>query len=276
MQKPPIITFLTDFDPKDGYAGIMKGVILSINPQCQVVDLAQGITPQEILESAFVLGYSYRYFPKGSIHIVVVDPGVGSKRRPIALEANEHLFVGPDNGVFSFVYKETEVPRVFELSRREYFLPEISDTFHGRDIFSPVAAHLSRGVPLESLGAKIEDFVKIDIPEPRVSKKEIKGEVIYIDGFGNLVTNISRKLIIDFTKQKLSDIIIGKKRLDRILKCYSQAGEGELLGTFGSSGLLEISVNRGSAQLELNVQRGDSVRIILKSPQKNRRGKDLD
>jgi len=263
MDKHPVITLLTDFKIKDGYAGIMKGVIFSINPQCQIIDLAHEVSPQMILEAAFILGYSYRYFPRGSIHMVVVDPGVGGERRPIVVETKENLFVGPDNGVFTYIYQEADSVRVFELARREYFLSEVGNTFHGRDIFSPVAARLSLGIAPEKFGDEIKDFIKKDIPEIRANEREINGEIIYADGFGNLVTNISVKMITDFTRGKIFDLIVGKKRINGILKCYYDAGEGELLAIFGSSGYLEISVNKGSARLELNADRGDSVRIVI-------------
>ena len=262
MEELSLITLLTDFKAKDGYIGIMKGVILYINPGCRIIDLAHEIPSRGILEAAFILGHSYQYFPKGSIHVVVVDPGVGSERRPIVMEADEHFFLGTDNGVFSFIHQKSKSFRVFELSRCEYFLPEVSDTFHGRDIFAPAAAHLSRGIPLQSLGNEITDFVRIDIPEPRIGKKEMGGEIIYIDGFGNLVTNLSKKLINDFTRGNIFHIIIGDKRLNRISRCYSEVPEGELIGIFGSAGYLEISVNWGNAELELNARRKDAIKII--------------
>ncbi len=263
MKKQPIITLLTDFKPKDGYSGMMKGVILSINPQCRIIDLAHEITSQHVMEAAFVLGYSYRYFPKGSIHVVVIDPGVGGERRPIAVETRDYTFVGPDNGVFSLILQEAEAIRVFELSCREYFLPEVSNTFHGRDIFSPVAAHLSRGILLKDMGDEIKNFVRINLPRPRLSGGEIEGEILYIDGFGNLITNIDQQLITDFAGGEPFTVEIGKIRINRVLASYCEAGKGELLAIFGSSGFLEISVNQGNAGMELTAKTGGRMRITV-------------
>jgi S-adenosyl-L-methionine hydrolase (adenosine-forming) len=237
-----IITLTTDFGLKDHYVGAMKGVIVSINPDVLIIDITHEIPPQDIFKGAFTLRNFYRYFPEGTIHIVVVDPGVGSRRKPIVLEADKNIFVGPDNGVFTFICHESKSIKAFEISNPKYILSNVSSTFHGRDIFAPAAAHISLGISIEDLGRNVKKNVGLSIKEPEIQRDEIIGEFIYADSFGNLITNIPSDLI----KPK-SRIYIGKRIIDGISKSYADAPEGELLAIIGSSGFLEISVNRGRA-----------------------------
>jgi hypothetical protein len=237
-----IITLTTDFGIKDHYVGAMKGVILSINQDVSIVDITHQIPPQDIFSGAFAIRNSYRYFPHGTIHIAVVDPGVGSKRKPLALEADGHIFIGPDNGVFTFVYRESKSFNVFEISNPNYVLPDVSHTFHGRDIFAPAAAHISLGISPENLGERVKEPVMISIKEPEIQGEEIIGEFIYTDSFGNLISNIPAELI-----KPGSRVYVGKKVINGISRSYSEAQRGELIAIIGSSGLLEISVNQGRA-----------------------------
>ena len=251
-----IITLTTDFGNQDYYVGAMKGVIYSINPDAMVVDITHSIPPQDVFRGAFILGNAYRFFPEGTIHVVVVDPGVGSNRRPITVKADQNLFLGPDNGLFTFIYRESRSIKTYEISNTKFLLPELSDTFHGRDIFAPVAAHISLGIGVEKLGKRVIDPVKFDIAEPEIRDDEIIGDVIYEDSFGNLITNIPAKMI-----KPGSRISIGKWVIDRVSKSYSAVRRGELLAILGSYGFLELSVNQGRAS---DLIRGRSRRVHIK------------
>ena len=237
-----IITLITDFGLKDHYVGAMKGVILSINPDAIITDITHEIPPQDIFNAAFILRNLYHYYPKGTIHIVIVDPGVGGKRKPIAVEADKNIFLGPDNGILTFIYLESKSVRVFEISNSKYTLPKLGSTFDGRDVFAPTAAHLSLGVPVDDLGGQVKKPVKLQIKEPVVRGSEIIGEVIYIDSFGNLITNIPAQLI-----KPESRVYIGGEVIKGISQSYAEVPKGELLAIIGSAGLLEISVSHGSA-----------------------------
>lgn len=265
-----LITLITDFGIADTYVGVLKGVILSINPSCTIVDITHQIPPQDISEAAFALMTAYAYFPKGTIHLVIVDPGVGSTRRPLLIEAENYFFVGPDNGVFSAVLRKPGLKSVIELTNTEHFLADVSSTFHGRDIFAPVAAHLSRGSPCSQFGVPISDFVVSDWPQPSVvAAGEAQGVILHIDRFGNLITNFSR----DFIKQALGNRPFNIKCADtvisKVIPSYSHAQPGELCGVFGSSNFLEISVTNGSAHDRLKVRCGDVVTIIETGFNKN-------
>lgn len=237
-----IITLTTDFGLNDHYTGAMKGVIYSINPDAKIVDITHNIPPQDVFRGAFILRNAYRFFPEGTIHVVVVDPGVGSNRRPITVQADQNFFVGPDNGLFSFIYRESKSVKINEIANSKFLLPETSNTFHGRDIFAPVAAHLSLGISFGDLGNEVLDPIKFEIIDPEVYGDEIIGEVIYEDSFGNLITNIPARMI-----KSGSRICIGKWVIDSVSESYSEVQRGELLAIVGSSGLLEFSVNQGRA-----------------------------
>jgi S-adenosylmethionine hydrolase len=237
-----IVTLTTDFGIKDHYVGVMKGVMLSINPDILIIDITHQIPPQDILGGAFTLRNIYRYFPQGTIHVAVIDPGVGSGRKSIALEADGSIFIGPDNGIFTFICRESKSAKVFEISNSKYVLPNVSHTFHGRDIFAPAAAHISLGIPPEDLGKGVKNPMMISIKEPETRGDEIIGEFIYVDSFGNLISNIPSELIKPGFK-----IHVGKRTINGISKSYADAQKGELTAIIGSSGLLEISVNQGRA-----------------------------
>ncbi len=252
---------MTDFGLHDGYAGVMKGVIAKINPSVEVIDISNNIEAQDIFQAAYVLNSSYAYFPRGTIHVVVVDPGVGSKREILCLKTKDYLFLAPNNGVLSFIIAGGESPSIREVTNKELFLPEISNTFHGRDIFAPVAAHLSKGVSHKDLGKRISDVNEIDLPKPiRSPGGVLTAEIIYVDGFGNLITNINRDVInrMKARSGKLT-IIVGRERLDKISESYADVKEKEVLAIFGSSGYLEISVNHGNAKDVLNLKKGDKL-----------------
>jgi len=256
-----IITLLTDFGTSDIFVGVMKGVILNINPGITIIDITHEIEHQDVISGAFLLGSTYCYFPEGTVHLIVVDPGVGSARRAIAIETEHYYFVAPDNGSLSYVLSEETVKIAVELSNSDYFLPEISDTFHGRDIFAPVAAHISGGIPLEYLGDNVADLVKFPILAPQISADRIMGSVVYIDRFGNLITNISKAVFERTGGERNFVISVKDRRINQIKRAYAEVPVGELLSIFSSFGNLEIAVNGGSAAKILRVEKGALVEI---------------
>lgn len=261
---PCIITLTTDFGTSDAYVGTMKGVILGINPNVRVVDLTHAVPPQDIHEAAFTIYSAYRYFPKGTIHTVVVDPGVGSDRQAIVCEIDGAFFVCPDNGVLSYLLQAIDGSvehrmKAVAIQNPGYHLPEVSNTFHGRDIFAPVAAHLSRGVPLASIGPRVENLVQLPIPIPEVSGNTITGQIVKIDRFGNAITNISETVLAGEVSGY--EINVQGVRLTHINRTYAESAVGEPLAIIGSFGVLEIAVNGGSAESRLGLKWGDVVEI---------------
>jgi S-adenosyl-L-methionine hydrolase (adenosine-forming) len=251
-----IITLLTDFGLSDTYVGQVKGVLLSIDPQAQCVDLSHGVPAQDVRTGAFLLWSAVEAFPAGSIHLAVVDPGVGSSRRPIAVRsARGDAFVGPDNGVLvPAVERLGGNAEAVVLDRPAYWRPRPSSTFHGRDIFAPVAARLANGVPLKELGSLVDRLERpFEIPQPRWEGAILRGEVVHVDGFGNLVTNIHRTAL-----PPRFDVEIRGRRI-AMQHHYEAAGEGELLALLGSSDLLEVSVRRGNAAAVLQANQGEPV-----------------
>ena len=261
-----VIAVITDFG-YGVYVGQMKGVILGINPNAVIIDLAHDIGRQNVREGAFVLYHSYKYFPKETVFLCVVDPGVGGHRRAIAIETKNYFLVGPDNGLMYPVAEDDGFRRVVELSNPRYMLPAVSRTFHGRDIFAPAAAYLSLGLEINELGCEIDprDLVRLRFPKPRSSDRYIDGEVLYVDRFGNIITNIPDKLLYGIGV-KLGDIlsieVAGRLLEIPFVKNYSSVEEGVTLCLIDSFNLLEISVNKGNASKMLNVKEGDSVRIF--------------
>jgi S-adenosylmethionine hydrolase len=253
-----IITLMTDFGFKDNFVGVMKGVIFGINPGVHIVDICHEIAPQDIMGAAFALKTSYRYFPKRTVHMVVIDPGVGSGRLPIFVKTRDYYFIGPDNGVLSLSLEEEKIEAIVYLNNHEFHLMPLSNTFHGRDIFAPVAAYLSKGISYQLFGKGIKDYKKIKLPKPKLSRRCISGEVIYTDRFGNLFTNVSQDL-----KDRIKNPIIKikNKAIKGIKRSYASARPNTLVSVWGSSGFLEIALNLGSAQDKLDANIGDKVEV---------------
>ncbi len=258
--KQQIITLTTDFGTKDGYIGAVKGVIKRINPEAEIVDITHDIEPFDILGAAFTLNNFYRYFPQNTIHLVVVDPGVGSKRQPILIQTEDFFFVGPDNGVFTFVLQSDRITEIINLSNDQYFLSQLSGTFHARDVFAPVAAYLSLGVDIKEFGTPASECFKLVIPQPQSSKKGIVGEIIHIDNFGNLITNIDA----DSIRTKRLIIEVRKKKINRISQSYFDIPKKKVGVVIGSSGFLEIAMNQGNVSKILKANIGTPVKISLK------------
>jgi hypothetical protein len=263
MREQSIITLTTDFGLDDIYAGVMKGVILSINPACTIVDITHAVAPQDIAAGALALDSACPYFPRGTIHVAVVDPGVGSGRRPIVLETDRCMFVGPDNGIFTFAIKSPGLKAVYELTAPEYFLPDVSATFHGRDIFAPAAAHLSKGLLPERMGRRIDDPVMLPQAVPVMRGSDgLEGRVDHIDRFGNLITTVRRNMLEGFIRQSHIRAEVKGTTITKLMPSYAAAQEDNLFCIIGSSGRLEILLKNGSAAALLGACRGDS--IVLK------------
>jgi S-adenosylmethionine hydrolase len=255
-----VITLLTDFGQRDGFVGTMKGVILSICPEAKIVDISHEIEPQNIDAAAFVLNNSYKYFPCGTIHVVVIDPGVGSKRQIVCVSAFEHLFLAPDNGVLKYIYREYPEAEMVQVSNKKYFLHRISQTFHGRDIFAPVAAYLAQGVDFKDLGPPVEDCEKGRLPELTESPQGIQGEVVYIDHFGNLITNIPRERLEKYDIKSI-EIHLKQWTIKGLCNSYMEGNKDAPIALIGSSGFLEISVKLGNAKAFLKCAEGDKIRV---------------
>jgi S-adenosylmethionine hydrolase len=257
----PIIALLTDFGGRDHYAGTMKAVVLGICPDVTLVDISHEIPPHDVLTAALQLAASYKYFPAGSIFLVVVDPGVGSPRRGLAVDTGDHRFIAPDNGVLTAVLKEAPPKRMVELTERRYARPTVSKTFEGRDRFAPAAGWLAKGVDLSALGRSAGDYYRLPLPAPEVTPNAIIGEVIHVDRFGNLVTNIDHKLFDKFSQSAGIEVLAGSHRINRVVATYADAAGGEPCALFGSTDHLEIAVNAASAAERLALTRGAKVTI---------------
>ena len=258
------ITLITDFGLADGFVGTMKGVIYTINPDATIVDISHEIAPQDVSTAGFLLKASYGYFPQGTVHIVVVDPGVGGQRRAIVVETAEYYFVAPDNGVLTRALAGERIMKSVELTNQAYFLDEVSDTFHGRDIFAPAAAQLSLDTAIEAFGVEIDDLVQMSLSEPEVHRGSIKGHIIHTDRFGNLTTDIPRKLFETLVSDRPFVIAVAGIRLDVVARSYADVPIGLPLAVFNSFGNLEIAVNRDSAAEILGAGKGDDVRIKVR------------
>jgi hypothetical protein len=256
----PIITLTTDFGTRDPWVGIMKGVMLGICPEARLVDISHDIAPQDVLEGALCLEAAAGFFPAGTIHLAVVDPGVGSSRRPLALRAGGQCYVGPDNGLLSLVlHADGQHIEAVELTRQEYRLSATSQTFHGRDIFAPAAAHLASGVPLERLGPAVTDPVKLVVPVARHDNGRVLGEVIGADRFGNLLTSVTERDLAAFERPEALVVEIGGVRVGALVSAYSDARSGGRGAVVGSTGRLEVFVRDGNAQAALGLGRGAPV-----------------
>lgn len=295
VYRPRVITLLTDFGTQDAYVGVMKGVIAGINPSVNIVDICHSVSPQDIFNGAYLLYTAYKYFPKGTIHTAIVDPGVGSKRDIVCVETKDYFFLVPDNGLLSFIVQEERPKSVIRVTNNKYFLPLPSSTFHGRDVFAPVAAHLSLGVKPQQLGIMINHLEQLNIPKPfRKKTGQMEGQIIYIDRFGNLISNITKEhlmqhdhsqslfktqmkeitLPISLPSQggdeggvkinlKCLETTIGKKKIIGLIKTYTDVNAGEPLALIGSAGFLEVSINQGNAQKYFKVDKGSKIIIEL-------------
>jgi hypothetical protein len=255
-----ILTLTTDFGTEDWFVGTMKGVIASINPRVAVVDITHAIPSGDVRAGAFALAASYKYFPQGTVHVAIVDPGVGSKRRAIVIQTQRYLFVGPDNGVLSLALRGERIKTVRALENETYFLKPISQTFHGRDVFAPVAAHCARGVSIGKFGPVVTDFIRLDWPEPKELNKSVEGEVIYIDKFGNAITNIPATTVTSLGREHLQ-IFKGRKRICTSGTHYQSVPARQAVAVPGSSGYLEIAVNGGNASAMLGLRAGDRIDV---------------
>ena len=258
----PILTLTTDFGIKDGFVGTMKGVIWSICPAVQIADISHTIAPQNVLEGAFALWRAYSFFPAGSVHVAVIDPGVGTRRRPMAARLGGHYFVGPDNGLFTPIYEDAEKNgwplEIVHLANGKFFLPEVSRTFHGRDIFSPVAAHLANGAPLADLGPAITDPVRLTMPKPEKAPLGWRAHVTVIDIFGNCTTDLPASALME--RERVTFRLRGGE-VRGLVASYGHKQPGELVALVDSENYVEIAIVNGSAAKTLGVQVGDVVEV---------------
>lgn len=259
MDLVEIITLLTDFGAKDAYVGCIKGVILSIHPQVRVVDISHEIPRFNIRYGAFILMQAAPYFPRETIHVVVVDPGVGTKRHPLVIETERYVFIGPDNGVMTLAAKMDGVKRAFKIDNNKYTLPGPSKTFAGREIFAPVAAHIAKGVPLEEFGPELSSFQVLTIPKPRVKENCIIGEIFIVVSFGNLITNIHSSDIKSELGRRIK-VEINRSSFELpFVSAYGDVMKGQSLTLIGSSNFLEIGINQGNASEVFEAKMGDPV-----------------
>jgi S-adenosylmethionine hydrolase len=258
--KQPIITLMTDFGMEDGYVASMKGVVLTICPEARLVDISHLIPPQDVRAGAFLLSRVYRYFPEATIHLAVVDPGVGTERKALAIETGGHFFIGPDNGLFTWVLKGGSIPRVISMENPAYRRSEVSSTFHGRDIFAPAAAYLAKGEPLSSFGSPCVPW-QAAWGSIIKTREALLGEVIYIDHFGNLITNIGRSDLESLAPAGERVIMVGNLPVTRVVNTYGEAEPQSTVALIGSSDNLEIALALGSAAAKLGIEVGTPVSV---------------
>jgi S-adenosylmethionine hydrolase len=268
--RPPVVALLSDLGTTDTYVGVMKTVILGLCPQARIVDLCHHVLPQDVEQAAFLLDTAWPYCPVGTVHVVVVDPGVGSERRILCVEAHGQRFVAPDNGVLTQVLVSAPSYRAFAAERREHFLPEVSQTFHGRDVLAPLAARLAAGLPVEEVGPRIEGPLElIPVSQPVSKATALEAHVVHVDRFGNLVTDLSNSDLLAWQQEHgLSEVVImvGDGVIHKISMTYAGTQPGDLLALFASTGRLEIAVNEGSAAECLRVGRGTNVFLEGRGP----------
>jgi S-adenosyl-L-methionine hydrolase (adenosine-forming) len=264
-----LITFTTDFGVNDHFVGTMKGVIYQINPAAQIVDICNGVNSFDLLDGALTIAQAYKYYPAETVHMVIVDPGVGSARRPLLVTTTKHIFLAPDNGVLSLVYEREERLSVRHITAEHYFLQPMSNTFHGRDVFAAIAGWMSKGVEVSKFGEEITDFVRFGAPKPKpVNDKLLKGIVLKSDRFGNLITNFTAHdvpQLFEATPPPFK-IVIGKHEIMKMKTNYAQGVPGELFGIMGSMGYLEISANRAAATKVIGVDKGTEIGILFETP----------
>ncbi len=258
-----IVTFTTDFGTEDHFVGTMKGVVLGINPEAALVDICNQVPAFDILQGAITISQAYHYYPAGTVHVVIVDPGVGTSRRPIIADTGKHLFVAPDNGVLSIVFERQERLTVRHITAEHYFLQPVSKTFHGRDVFAAIAGHLSRGVDISKLGEPITDYVRLQLPQPALKENSILGAVLKIDRFGNVITNITRRMLSQFIGAHSGSVVIrlNSTFIDRFQTTYEEGTPGEPFAIVGSMGYLEIATNKGSAANLMGIKPNDVIEV---------------
>jgi S-adenosyl-L-methionine hydrolase (adenosine-forming) len=260
----PLIALLSDFGSRDHYAGTMKGVMLGICPDATLVDISHEIPPHDVMTAALELAASYRYFPPGTIFLVVVDPGVGSTRRGLAADTGEYRLVAPDNGVLTAVFREAPPKKVVDLTERRYARPTVSRTFEGRDRFAPAAAWLAKGIQLTALGRPVANYQRLDIPAPTVDAAALSGQVLHVDRFGNVVTNIDRRTFEKFAGEGAPagvQIEAGHETIGRLVVTYADIGPAEICALFGSTDHLELAANAESAAARLALARGATITV---------------
>ena len=266
MANRPIITLTTDFGLNDHFVGTMRGVILGIVPNAQIVDICHSVQPFDILDGALTIAQAYHYYPAHTVHLVVVDPGVGSARRPILASSEEHNFIAPDNGVLSLMYARESRLSVRHISADHYFLQPLSNTFHGRDIFAPAAAYLAKGVDHEKFGEEITDFVRFNAPKPKAADaRTLRGVVLKVDRFGNLITNIIPEDVpwLFQSQPPAFKIVVGKQEVTSMKMNYAEGVPNEVFGILGSMGYLEIAANRAAAVQLTGAGKGSEVNVVL-------------
>ena len=265
-----VITFTTDFGLNDHYVGTMKGVILNINPAAQIVDICNAVQSFDILDGALTIVQAYQYFPVDTVHLVVVDPGVGSTRRPLLVTTGKQMFIAPDNGVLSFVYDREERISVRHISASHYFLQPVSSTFHGRDVFAAVAGWLSKGVEVAKFGDEITDYIRFAAPRPKpVNDKLLKGVILKVDKFGNLVTNITPNDLPQLFAPEPPPfkVLIAKHEITKMTQSYSEGTPGEVFVVLNSGGFLEIACHRGSASHIVGAGKGSDCGVLFETAQ---------
>lgn len=258
----PLITLLTDFGTKDYFVASMKGVILTINPDARIIDISHDIGPHQIAEAAYCLQACYRTFPEGTVHVAVVDPGVGSSRRPILVRTSRYYFVAPDNGVLTPVLRTEADVEIRQLENRQYQLESPGATFHGRDLFAPAAAWLTKGVPATAFGGLIDNPVKVDLETPVWRDQRLVGRIVYIDRFGNLISDITSQHLMEVravTRRATPTIWIADRRIDGLVPCYSEGVPGEAAALINSNGSLEVFMKQGSAAESIRAGIGTPV-----------------
>jgi S-adenosyl-L-methionine hydrolase (adenosine-forming) len=262
----PIVTLTTDFGLNDHFVGAMKGVILEILPEAAIVDISHAVQAFDVLDGAIAISQAYSYFPTGTVHVVVVDPGVGTTRRPIIASSDGYHFVAPDNGVLSMIYAKEERIHVRHVTSEHYFHQPVSNTFHGRDVFAPVAAYLAKQVDSHKFGDEIEDYVKFAAPRPKpAGDNRIRAVVLKVDRFGNLITNVTPQDVPALFSEKPGafKIVVGSKEVSEIRRSYAEGAAGQVFGIVGSMGYLEIAANRAPATQITGANKGSEVSIVL-------------
>ena len=267
----PIVALLTDFTWHNWYLGVMKGVIASVNPSATIIDLCHDISSQDVREGSFVLGNSFPFFPRGTIFAAIVDPGVGSDRKNLIVKTERYTFVAPDNGILSSIFERAAVEKVYQVRPGRYTLSPKGSTFFGRDIFAPVAAHLSLGVPPEEMGGEVKSVLTVPAIKPYINERgEISGRAVYVDTFGNIITNIEGSYLQSFFRGNIpgEDVVVRLAgQLIRGIRTYYEQGEpGRLMAIVNSWGYLEIAINRGNAFQYLGLREKKSLEIFVSAP----------